>query len=467
MFKPFVAALSFVALVACSKSPQDVLSDANKALGAENLKSVEYTATGFSYVFGQAPNPDAPWPKFNAKSYTRTINFETPASKQTLVRTQFENPPHGGGNQPIAGEATQTVVVTGASPWASQAEIWITPYGFLKGAAANNATLASQTVDGKQYKVLSYMTQEKYKVNGYINDENLIDKVETWVDNPVLGDTLVEVAYSDYKDFGGLKFPTKIVQKQGGHPVYDLTVTDAKPNVEAQIEAPAPAGSPTVTKTEKVADGVYFITGGSHNSVAIEFTDHIAVIEGPLSEERSLAVIAETKKLIPNKPIKYLINTHHHFDHSGGIRPFVAEGATIVTHEMNKPYYEKTFAMARTLAPDQMSSSGKTAMFETMTDKKVMTDGKRTLELYLIEGNGHNDGIIMGYLPKEKVLVEADVFTPPADPKTAGPNPPSVYTTNLVDNLQRLKLDYQTILPLHGRKTNRAELMKWVGTNRS
>jgi glyoxylase-like metal-dependent hydrolase (beta-lactamase superfamily II) len=158
-----------------------------------------------------------------------------------------------------------------------------------------------------------------------------------------------------------------------------------------------------------------------------------------------------------------MVNTHQHFDHSGGIRPFVAEGAIIVTHEMNKPYYEKTFAMPRTLAPDRMAQSGKTAMFETMTDKKVLTDGKRSMELYLIQGNGHNDGIVMAYLPKEKILVEADVFTPPADPKTPGPKPPSPYATNLVDNLQRLKLDYQTILPIHGRRSSRAELMKWIG----
>jgi len=461
MFKLIGTAIVFVILAGCSKSPQDVVSDATKALGAENLKSVEYSATGFAYSLGQSPHPNAPWPKFNVKSYTRAINFEAPASRQTLVRTQFENPPHGGGNQPIFGENTQTTIVNGASPWAAQSDIWVTPHGFLRGAAANNASLVSETVDGKQYRVLSFTAQNKYKVNGYVNDQNLIDKVDTWVDNPVLGDMAVEVVYSDYKDFGGLKFPGKIVQIQGGYPVFELTVVDAKANTEPKIDAPAPA--PVIAQSEKAADGVYYITGGTHHSVAVEFSDHIVVIEGPQSEERSNAVIAEVKKLYPAKPIKYMINTHHHFDHSGGIRPFVAEGAIIVTHEMNKPYYEKTFGMPRTLAPDKMAQAGKTATIETMTDKKVLTDGKRTMELHLIQGNGHNDGIIMAYLPKEKILVEADVFTPPATPTTPRPNPPSPFATNLVDNLQRLKLDYQTILPIHGRKSNRAELMKWIG----
>jgi glyoxylase-like metal-dependent hydrolase (beta-lactamase superfamily II) len=461
MFKTSLAIVAFLALASCAKTPQGVVADATQALGAGNLKSIEYTGSGFAYVLGQAPNPSSPWPKFNAKSYTRTIDYEAPGLRQVLVRTQWENPPHGGGNQPIMGELSQTVVATGNSPWAAQAEIWITPYGFLRGAAANNATLASQTVDGKQYSVLSYMAQNKYKVNGYVNSENLIDKVETWIDNPVLGDTAVEVTYSEYKDFGGVKFPTKIMQTQGGYPTLDVTITDVKPNAPAKIDAPAPAA--VAVQSTKAADGVYYITGGTHHSVAVEFNDHIAVIEGPQSEERSVAVIAEVKKLFPSKPIRYLINTHHHFDHSGGIRPFVAEGAIIVTHEINKPYYEKTFAAARTLMPDKMSSSGKAAMFETMTDKKVMTDGTRTMELHLIKDNGHNDGIIMAYLPKERILVEADVFTPPAQPTTPRPNPPSPFATNLADNLDRLKLNYQTILPIHGRMSTRAEFMKWIG----
>jgi glyoxylase-like metal-dependent hydrolase (beta-lactamase superfamily II) len=461
MLRLCVTSIALAALVGCTKTPKDVISDASKALGADNLKSVEYTASGFAYSLGQAANPSSPWPKFNAKSYTRAINFETPASRQVLVRTQFENPPRGGGNQPIFGENTQTTLVNGSSPWAAQSDIWITPWGFVKGAAANNATLADQTVDGKSYKVLTFMAQNKYKVNGYVNGDNLIDKVETWVENPVLGDMPVVTAYADYKDFGGVKFPTKIMQTQGDYPVLDVTVSEGKANTDPKIDNPPPGG--IVVKTEKVADGVYYITGQTHHSVLVEFGDHVAVIEGPQSEERSLGVIAEVKKLVPNKPIKYLINTHHHFDHSGGIRPFVAEGAIIVTHEMNKPYYEKTFAMPRTLAPDKMAQSGKTATFETMTDKKVMTDGKRTMELHLIQGNGHNDGIIMAYLPKEKILVEADVFTPPANSSVKPPSPPSPFATNLADNLLRLKLDYNVILPIHGQKSSRAEFMKWIG----
>ena len=89
---------------------------------------------------------------------------------------------------------------------------------------------------------------------------------------------------------------------------------------------------PVRVTTEKLADGIWYLTGGSHHSVLVEFADHVALIEAPQNEERSTAVIAEVKKLTPTKPIRYLVNTHHHFDHSGGLRTYVAEGATIVTH---------------------------------------------------------------------------------------------------------------------------------------
>ena len=128
---------------------------------------------------------------------------------------------------------------------------------------------------------------------------------------------------------------------------------------------------------------------------------------------------------------------------------------------MNKPYYEKTFAMPRTLSPDKLSQSKKRAIIEAVPEKRVLTDGTHTIELYHVPNN-HNEGMLIAYLPKEKILVEADLFTPPA----AGakpPSPPSPYTLGLVENLDRLKLNYEKILPLHGRLTNKEELMKAIG----
>jgi glyoxylase-like metal-dependent hydrolase (beta-lactamase superfamily II) len=464
--------------VSAAQDAKTVLGDASKALGADTLNTVEFSATGFDYVLGQAYNPTSPWPKFVNKTYTRAIDFRTPASKVDRIRLQGENPPRGGGQQPVIGEQpqSQTIIVGANTPWVQQLEIIMMPHGFVRAAAAKNATVKAQTVGGKRYNVVTFTGDNKALVNGYINDQHLVEKVETWIDSPYLGDMLFEANYSDYRDFNGVKFPMKIQQKQGGYPIFDLTVNEVKPNAPVTISAPqgrgappaggAPAATAATIPTEKLADGVFLILGG-YAALAVDFKDYIVVIEGPQSEARAMQIINEAKRLIPGKPIRYVVNTHHHIDHSSGLRTFVAEGATVVTHEVNKAYYEKLFALPHTLEPDRLMREKRTPKFETMSEKKVMTDGNHVIELYHLQGSGHNEGLIMAYLPKEKILVEADAFNPPAQPNA--PRPPSVspYTANLVETIDRLKLDVQRIIPIHYPADNRnvsiTELKRWVG----
>jgi glyoxylase-like metal-dependent hydrolase (beta-lactamase superfamily II) len=139
------------------------------------------------------------------------------------------------------------------------------------------------------------------------------------------------------------------------------------------------------------------------------------------------------------------------------LRAAVAEGATIVTHAANKAYFERAFATPNTLSPDRLSRSGKKAAFQTVDDKQTLSDGSRTLELHRIAGSDHNDAFLMVYLPREKLLIEADAFTPgaPNTPPPAQANPNNV---NLIANIERLKLDIDRILPLHGRVVPLAEL---------
>ncbi len=463
-----------------AQDARGVLGEASKALGVEALNTVEYSATGFDFVFGQAYNPSSPWPKFINKSYTRAIDFRTPASKVDRVRLQGEIPPHGGGQQPVVGEQpqSQTIIVNANTPWVQQLEIWMMPHGFVRAALANNATATSQTMNGKRYDVVTFTGQNRAKVNGYINDQHLVERVETWIDTAYLGDTLFEAIYSDYKDYGGVKFPMKIVQKQGSYPIFDLNVSAVKPNAVVSIQAPqgrggAPGGAPPAAvaaaagvPTEKLADGIYLILGG-YASVAVDFKDYIVVIEGPQSEARATQIIDAAKRLIPGKPIRYVVNTHHHFDHSMGLRTFVAEGATVVTHEVNKAYFEKLFALPHTLAPDRLQNEKRTPKFETMTEKKVLTDGNRVIELHHLKGSGHNEGLIVAYFPKEKILVEADAYNPPAQPPAAAPPSISPYVSNIAEAVERLKLDVQRIVPVHypadGRVVGLQELMKMAG----
>lgn len=459
-----MAAVAMLAAPAArAQDAKAVLSAASKAMGGDDLKSIAFTATGTEYSFGQAFNPSMAWPVWPDKSYTRIYNYETPGWR--IDRVLGENPPDrkGGG---LAPGPTQTVILNPNSPWAQAAELWVTPHGFLRAAASNNATVASKSVGGKKYTVVSFTAPSKAKVNGYINADNLVERVETWFDNPMLGDTLFEATYTDYKDFGGVKFPTHYLQKQGGYATLDLTISDVKANAPAALQAGGGGGGAPVAGTRKLADGVYLILP-AYAALAVDFKDGIVVIEGPQSEARANTVISEAKKAIPNKPIKYVINTHGHFDHSSGLRTFVAEGATIVTYQANKPYYEKIFKQPHTLAPDAQETAKKKISIETVGDKKVMTDGNHTIELHRLLGSTHNEGLLIAYLPKEKILVEADAFNPPAQPNgpVASPVPPN--TINLMENLDRLKLNVETIIPIHypadGRNVSMAELLRAAG----
>jgi glyoxylase-like metal-dependent hydrolase (beta-lactamase superfamily II) len=212
----------------------------------------------------------------------------------------------------------------------------------------------------------------------------------------------------------------------------------------------ASAKPPEVTVTsEPLAPGVHYLRGGSHHSIAIEQVDHVVVVEAPQSEARSLAVIAKIKETIPGKPIRYLVNTHHHFDHSGGLRTYVDEGATIVTHQSNKAFYERAWAAPRSLAPDRLAQSKKAATFETVGDAHTLTDGKRAIQIHRLSGNGHNDGFQGVYLPAEKILVQVDAWAPTAA-NVPPPAAPSPFAVNLLENIERLKLDVSQIASLHG-----------------
>jgi glyoxylase-like metal-dependent hydrolase (beta-lactamase superfamily II) len=456
-----------IAVASAACGPQaGSLQAATDALGATQVNTIEISGTGRWYQFGQAPAPNTPWPPFDVSSYTATVNYATPAARVQMTRKQVVEPNRV---RPTPVEQRPDQYVSGSTAWnlAPPAppntapvaqpqpaaveervmEIWTTPHGFLKAAAANNAT-STPSEGGSEVT----FTAGKNKYVGTINAQNDLTRVQTWIDNPVLGDTEVLFTYSDYKDFGGVRFPSRIVRVQGEHPVLELTISGVKTNGDANIAAPAEANAspaPVTVTAEKLADGVYYMKGGTHHSVAIDQKDHIVVVEGPQNEARSAAVIAKVKETIPNKPIKYLVNSHVHFDHSGGVRTYVDEGATIVTHADNKPYYEKAWAALHTINPDKLALSKKAATFETFTDKHVLTDGSRTIEIHKIAGGGHNDAFAMVYLPKEKILIEGDAWTPPAAnaPPPTAVNP---FAVNLDENITRLKLDVRQIAALHG-----------------
>lgn len=471
---------TYAAMAAASALASDasaVLKRAAAAMGEP--KTMRYVTEGTGYTFGQAFTPGMAWPKITVHSQIRSINFDTGSMREEITLSRAE--PKGGGGYPLAGQQRNDQFVSGASAWNMAGtnaqpgprfvmdrlhQLWVTPHGVIKAAQRNNATVEFKTVGGKSLAAVTFTEPGRFQATAFINDNYLVERVESRLPDPVLGDVASVTNYADYRDQGGVQFPSRIQQSQGGHPTLDVTVKEVKANVPVDIQIPeAVLKAVERVAVEKVAEGVWFLAGGSHNSVAIEMKDHMVLVETPLNDGRSGAVMAQVKQLAAGKPIRFMINSHNHFDHSGGVRTAVAEGATIVTQAGNKVYFEKILANPNTISPDLLAKSGKKAKVMGVGDKQIMTDGERTIEIHRIQDGVHNNTFQMVYLPKEKLLIEADAFTPPP-PSTPAPATPNANNVNLVDNIERLKLSVDRILPLHGRVVPLEDLYVAVGKKR-
>ncbi len=478
--------LSFVlafGLGACATTPPGESADAAlaraaQAMGVGQLKTLRYVGEGTGHTFGQAFTPGSAWPRITLHSVTRSIDYENAAMRDEIVLSRAE--PKGGGGYPISGQQRNDQFVSGelawnqtgpaASPTATPGprfvgdrihQLWITPHGVVKAALRQRGT-ASRGLDGAT--TVAFEQPGWLRAAVVIDAAGLVSRVDSTVPDPVLGDTAVVTNYSDYRDAGGgVKFPMRVRQTMGGYPVLDLTVKEVQANPALAIVVPDAARNQAERVTaDKVAEGVWFIGGGSHNSVAIEQSDHMVLVETPLNDARSQAVIDQVKQLVPGKPIRFVVNSHAHFDHAGGVRAAVAEGATIVTQAANAAFFERALAQSNSVRPDRLAQSGRKALLRSVADRLDLGDPTRPIELHRIADSVHGESFLMVYLPREKLLIEADAYTPAAA-GTPPPSPPNPNHLNLVDNIERLKLAVERILPLHGRVVPVAELYTAAG----
>ena len=472
--------LAFLAGSAFAQDAKTVIAAAQKALG--DVQSITYSGSAKDVAFQQCGANSTDMickgthdPMRPINNYVRVIDLTAPLSRHTGITNNIGA---GGSTVVTPGVFFQQVTAEQADvskPWAGSLEFYITPWGFLKGAAENNATVSHRKAEGKSYTVLTWSPAVKapsgksYVINGFVDDKNMVDRVETWLGENIMGDMHIVATYSGWKDFGGVMAPSKIVQTRGGWPFFEVDVTAAKANPsDIATLAPAPAGrgpggggpppqAPLTVATEKLGDGLYRLTTGpgSYDSVVVEYKDYIMMLEAGQSEARALAYVAEIKKLFPNKPIRYVMNTHPHSDHTGGLPVLVAEGAIIITQKNNEEFLDRALNTPRTLMTDTLAKNPKKAKFETVTEKKVYSDGTRTVEMYHIYPAPHSNGLIIAYIPKEKVIFQGDFSVNPGEPAND-------HVKALVPVLERLNLDFDRYINVHASAApqTKADVMK-------
>ena len=504
--------------------PEPILLAAEAAIGADALSCVAISGSGYSGKVGQQRlhGYEVDWPRGEPlTNYTRVMNWADATMIETFDREPGHNPAtwkYGlgwRGGEPIQRHSRQTFAVNGAHGWSSdgpdsdplaaapedsdlwQLDLWINPHGFLKAARLPGANPQATwrwelgemgrygaTVNPEKMRIVSITVMGKYRVDATINSENLLQRIHTWVPEPVLGDFNYEHEFTNasYIDLGGgIRFPTGWHSHQGwddnyqaqsvnaGHNAFGGNLADIEANACSDpVDVPASVRSatfPVNVETSQLADGVWLLGGSSHNSVAVEFDSYVAVVEAPLDETRNLAVIDEIVRLVPDKPIRFLVNTHQHHDHIGGLRTYMHIGATIITHWKNYDFYTRDVLNygQRTLSPDMVSLWPPTELaegyqYETVRENYWLKDDSRSMHVSYVHPLPHVEGMLVAYLPEQRMLIEADLFDslPPGAPRQVEAE---ASHRSLLTHVQRLGLDVDTIVPIHGQPVPWADFL--------
>jgi glyoxylase-like metal-dependent hydrolase (beta-lactamase superfamily II) len=444
------------------------LDDVARAMGGRErvlaVRTLVTEARGENYNFGQNRAPEADLPVFEVTESTRRIDF----AQRRWRNDQMRVPRFVTGNTApqrqhigLDGDVAFNVLPNGnveragAAAAADRAnEFLYHPVGLLQQALSGGAQVTPITTpQGRLFRINTGNNEVDLFVDPATNLPLMVLK---YVHQPMLGDVLLETEFGEWTEVDGLKLPMHVVRRVDGRwPLYDIRITSARVNADVgDLAAPAdvraaPVPTPTVNVVvDSIAPGIWYLTGQSHHSVAIEMQDHLLLVEAPQNEARTLAVIARARELRPGKPVRAVINTHHHFDHAGGIRAAMSEGLPIITHAANAAFYRDVARRRFQIVEDALSRQPRAPRIEPVATKRVLSDSMRTVEVHHIRGNPHASTLLMVYLPAERLLIQADTYNPPAA-NVATP-PPAVFAPNLVANIDRLGLQVDRIVPIHG-----------------
>ncbi len=317
--------------------------------------------------------------------------------------------------------------------------------------------------EGVECDVISFSNEDNVNHSLYIDSRSgRLVKVEVLTSDPFAGDAVIETIYT-----GTGPIPNGRVTRVGGEMTEELTF--AKYELNAAIPDTAYAmptdyaefrAAAQTDPVQKHGDGIYTVTAGGYNVLFVDFTDHIFVMEAPGGDSVSRQAIAAIKRTIPNKPIKYIAVTHHHDDHAGGIRTYIAEGATLIALPIEKAFFEKVVTGKFLLSPDTFSREPKPLTIEVIGDgRRVLTDGTRTVELHDIGPGPHTEQMLVAYLPAIKAVYQGDLLNRPANGDYPIANDTSAHFLKWID---AQKFPVEKTIPVHGTPTTIEEFRKAV-----
>lgn len=415
--------------------------------------------TGVQYNLGQDLRPGLAGQTFTVTAYRREYDLTSPRLRVTQTRTPtfsyFQGPQAQTQVQGVDGDVAYGASGDGASSRGSltaaaerRAERYHHPLVLLRAALAEGASLSllsTSTGLGPGEQGLTIDTPAG-RVDLIAGADGLPTRIVSSGSHPNLGDVRLTTAFESYRRVDGVQFPSRLVTK-----VDDFTTGEyeiASRLAPADLSAPsAAAGTAPPTPalnlaTTELAPGVWLIAGQSHHSAVVDLGPRLVIIEAPQSETRSIAAIRRARELKPGTPLTHVVMTHHHFDHSAGLRAAVAEGLTVVTHEGNEAFVKEMAARPFTLAPDALARGSKPVTVEAVGAMTTLGEGARALQLHHLAGNPHSETMLMAYLPAERMVIQVDAFSP------GGTYHP--YAENLIGHIERLKLQVDRVVPLHG-----------------
>jgi glyoxylase-like metal-dependent hydrolase (beta-lactamase superfamily II) len=320
-------------------------------------------------------------------------------------------------------------------------------------------SLGTTMIGGKAQDVVGITDVDGAQLTLVVDRQtHLPTRIEQLAISAAMGDTVDVLTFSDYRKVGRLFLPHRRDESRSNETEWEYRVerfeidtpiadtTFAVPDGLTQAAAPA-------TNVQKLAPDVYLVPGG-YQSVFVVFDEYVVVLEAGAGQGRN--IIARIREVASGKPIRYVVATHFHDDHVAGLRPFIAEGTTIVTTADAKGRIE---ALARTrsrLAPDTLDRSPRAPVIEVVEKQRTFKDARHEVQLHQVGPNAHVDQILIGYLPAERILFEGDLLDMASGEPAAGGDD----TADFARKLRALGLAFDRLIPVHGEMGTAADLEK-------